>query len=121
MQRCLCCWRSKRNWRHAKREVLRCSTLSFLTSQLVQSGVSTQKGTRVEIIDVLAKMDERLARQDEILARQNETIRLMHRTLDHVAEGIERISQHTVHLGHLLVEQNLLVERTLTALRRLHS
>ena len=86
----------------------------------------------MEILDVLAKMDEHLARQDEILAkmderleRQDETLRQMDTHMSRLVE-VMAICHHEAAAAHQasavamsrLAEQTLVLERTLRQLER---
>ena len=88
----------------------------------------------------LKQQDERLGRQDRILELQTEQIRLMQLSLqrqDQILErhgqmlerqnqillqmnsSVERVAQHTAHLGQMAAEHSLLFERTMTILDRI--
>jgi hypothetical protein len=73
----------------------------------------------VDILDVLAKMDERLARQDAILANQDDHLARLTTILAQMDERTERVAQYTVRTQHLLTEHTLLFERTMTILDRI--
>ena len=101
----------------------------------------------MEILDVLAKMDEhlhqqdlymkqqdeRLGRQDRILELQTEQIRLMQLSLQKQTQLLEqqgqmlsamrdsgeRVAQHSVRLAQIATEHTLLFERTMTILDRI--
>jgi len=73
----------------------------------------------VEILDVLAKMDERLARQDEILAQHGTIVAQQNQILLQMNASVERVAQHTAHLGQMAAEHTLLFERTMTILDRI--
>jgi len=73
----------------------------------------------MEILDVLAKIDERLARQDEILAKQDEHLARLTAILAQMDERTERVAQYTVRTQQLLTEHTLLFERTMTILDRI--
>jgi hypothetical protein len=93
----------------------------------------------VEILDVLAKMDERLARQDEILAQLATILSRMDERLVKQDDTMQLIESHMVRLGEFmtgcyheaaaahqttnvvmtrLAEQALALETTLQELRR---
>ena len=73
----------------------------------------------MEILDVLAKMDERLARQDAILAKQDEHLARVTAILAQMDERTERVAQYTVRTQQLLTEHTLLFERTMSILDRI--
>jgi hypothetical protein len=56
----------------------------------------------VEILDVLAKMDDRLARQDEILAQLATTLGRMDDRLVKQDETLRLIETHMARLGELM-------------------
>lgn len=73
----------------------------------------------MEILDVLAKMDERLAKQDAILAKQDDHLARLTAIMAQMDERTERVAQYTVRTQQLLTEHTLLFERTITMLDRL--
>ena len=86
----------------------------------------------MEILDVLAKMDERLARQDTILARMDERLAKQDETLRLIATHMERLGEFMVACHHeaaaahqttnvvmtRLAEQAMALDTTLQELRR---
>jgi len=93
----------------------------------------------MDILEVLAKMDERLARQDEILAkmderlaRQDDTLRQMDTTLRQMDVHLDRLVELLVSCHHeaaaahqasavamsRLAEQTLILERMLRQMER---
>ena len=56
----------------------------------------------MKILDVLAKMDERLARQDEILAQLATTLSRMDERLVKQDESMQLIESHMVRLGEFM-------------------
>ena len=86
----------------------------------------------MDVLEVLAKMDDHLARQDEILAkmderlaRQDETLRQMDTHMARLVE-VMAICHHEAAAAHQasavamsrLAEQNLILERTLRQVER---
>jgi hypothetical protein len=73
----------------------------------------------MDILEVLAKMDERLAQQDAILAKQDEHLARLTAFLAQMDERTARVAQHTAHLGQMAAEHTLLFERSMAILDRI--
>ncbi len=80
----------------------------------------------MDILDVLAKMDERLERQDRILAAQLDAFQALQTMMDRqnqilltINHSVERVSQHTVRIAQLCAEHTLCFDRLMQASRAL--
>ena len=69
--------------------------------------------------EILAKQDEHLARQDAILERQAQILAQQNQILLQMNASVERVAQHTAHLGQMAAEHTLLFERTMAILDRI--
>ena len=66
----------------------------------------------MEMIDVLAKMDERLARQDEILADQNRLLEHITRLVDMAREEAQAGRETSARILQRMVEWDIRHDRT---------
>jgi hypothetical protein len=73
----------------------------------------------MDILEVLAKMDERLARQDAILAKQDEHLAQLTAILVQMDARTERVAQYTIRSNGMLAEHTLLFERSMALLDRI--